>query len=184
MKRIFDVFVSLFLLVLFAPIFLIISVLIKVDSQGPVLFKQVRIGKNGKNFNIYKFRSMKGGAESTGPHFTSKNDVRITSIGKIIRKSSLDEIPQLYNVLVGDMSLVGPRPNVPLQREEYTEREWCKRNSVRPGITGLAQATLRSSATKQQRTNLDLEYVENASFFYDMNILCLTVKQVVSRGGN
>lgn len=184
MKRIFDVCISLILLVLFAPIFFIVSALIKIDSQGPVLFKQVRVGRNGKAFDIYKFRSMRSEAESTGPHYTSQNDNRITPIGKIIRKSSLDEIPQLYNVLVGDMSLVGPRPNVPLQREEYTESEWCKRNSVRPGITGLAQATLRSSATKQQRTNLDLEYVEKASFFYDMNILCLTVKQVVSRGGN
>jgi len=124
------------------------------------------------------------GADKEGPHFTSSTDIRVTRVGKFIRKTSLDELPQLLNVALGHMSLVGPRPNVLVQQNEYTDEDWKTRNSVKPGITGLAQATLRSSASKQQRLDLDLEYVKKRTICFDVLILFLTVKQVFSRGGH
>jgi lipopolysaccharide/colanic/teichoic acid biosynthesis glycosyltransferase len=127
---------------------------------------------------------MVDGAATQGSHFTEDRDPRITRIGGFIRKTSLDELPQLINVLSGEMSLVGPRPNVPKQRVEYTGEEWSKRNAVRPGITGLAQATLRSAATPKERTSLDLEYVDKSGFVYDLWILVLTVRQVLFRGSH
>jgi len=183
-KRLFDITVSLVLLLLAAPLMILVTILIRVESNGPAIFRQERIGQYGQIFTIYKFRSMKSDAESQGPHFTTSNDPRITRSGRFIRKTSIDELPQLFNVLMGDMSLVGPRPNVPKQRSEYTEQEWNKRNSVRPGITGLAQAVFRSAATPEQRTRLDLEYVDKVSMFFDIWIILLTIKQVVYKGGN
>jgi len=183
MKRFFDVISSIAGLILLFPVFLVVSIVIKVDG-GPVLFKQTRVGKNGMNFSIYKFRSMVVNAEKLGGYSTSKGDNRITKVGVFIRKTSLDEIPQLINVLKGDMSLVGPRPDVPAQKKEYTEEQWSLRNTVLPGITGLAQATLRSKATWQQRYDLDIEYIERSSFPYDLWIIILTVKQVLLKGGN
>jgi lipopolysaccharide/colanic/teichoic acid biosynthesis glycosyltransferase len=105
-------------------------------------------------------------------------------VGRLIRRTSLDELPQLINVIFGDMSVVGPRPDVPAQRTNYTEPEWLERHSVRPGITGLAQATLRSEATAEQRTSLDLQYVRNASIMLDLKVMLLTLRQVFGRGGN
>lgn len=184
LKRLFDISVSLVLLFLAAPVMILAIVLIKVESKGSAVFKQERIGRQGRVFTIYKFRSMKNDAENQGPHFTSSNDPRITRSGRFIRKTSIDELPQLFNVLMGDMSIVGPRPNVPKQKSEYTEQEWNKRNSVRPGITGLAQAVFRSAATPEQRTRLDLEYVDKVSMFFDIWIILLTIKQVIYKGGN
>lgn len=185
MKRGFDFFVSLFVLVLAMPVMLLITLLIRLESKGRALFRQERVGLNGKAFTIYKFRSMVANAEGQGPYFTSKKDPRITPLGRFLRKTSLDELPQLLNVLKGDMSLVGPRPNLLIQREHYTEDEWNKRNSVRPGITGLAQAKLRSAATAEMRTLLDLEYVDKVSFLFDMYVVFLTIQQVlVRREGN
>jgi len=184
MKRIFDVVVSLLILMLTLPVMILIALIIKLESKGSVIFRQQRVGRYGQNFFIYKFRSMVVDADVKGPHFTKDGDSRITQVGSLLRKTSLDELPQLINVLKGDMSLVGPRPNVPKQRVEYTEEEWKKRNSVRPGITGLAQATLRSAATPKERTSLDLEYVENLAFTYDLWILVLTVRQVLCRGSH
>ena len=184
LKRLFDILVSLFFLLLLAPLLVIVAMFIRIESTGPALFRQQRVGLNGELFLIYKFRSMVVDAEQRGPHFTSAADPRITKVGRFVRKTSLDELPQLLNVLKGDMSLVGPRPNVPKQRNEYTDEEWQKRNSVRPGITGLAQAVKRSEATPEERTQLDLQYVEKASFFYDLYVLALTVKQVLFKGGN
>jgi exopolysaccharide biosynthesis polyprenyl glycosylphosphotransferase len=184
-KRLFDFVVSMVFLLIASPVMLLLALLIKLDSRGPVFFRQTRVGLNGNPFMMYKFRSMIVDAESQGPYFTSANDSRITRTGRFLRKTSLDELPQLINVLFGDMSLVGPRPNVPVQFKEYTEDEWNKRNSVRPGITGLAQAKLRSAATPEQRTQLDLQYVEKASLWFDLAIILLTVKQVIwSREGN
>lgn len=183
-KRLFDIIVSLFALLLCLPVMVLVAALIKLESRGPVIFKQERVGLNGDLFSIYKFRSMAVDAESEGPYFTSANDLRITRTGRFIRKTSLDELPQMLNVLGGSMSLVGPRPNVPRQIAGYTEAEWNERNSVRPGITGLAQAKLRSAATPEQRTQLDLEYVNKASMLFDVWVILLTVKQIFFKGGN
>lgn len=182
MKRIFDVVIVFFVLIILLPVFLIVFLLIKKDG-GPGLFMQTRVGLNGTTFKIYKFRSMVLNAEQLGGHSTLPNDNRITPIGRFIRRTSLDELPQLLNVLKGDMSLVGPRPNVCAQRCEYSHEQWEKRNSVLPGITGLAQATVRSNATWQERLDLDLAYVERKSLFLDFWILILTIKQVLSKGG-
>ena len=185
MKRLFDILVALVALLLLSPLMIAVAVVIKLESSGGVFFKQRRVGLSGKEFQIYKFRSMVSGADKQGPHFTSANDSRITKVGGFLRKTSLDELPQFINVLNGSMSLVGPRPNVPAQRDEYSQEEWDKRNSVRPGITGLAQAVKRSAATPEERTQLDLEYVERSSFFYDIYVMWLTVKVVLAgRGAN
>lgn len=183
-KRLFDIVISLALLLIALPIMGLVILLIKVESSGPAIFRQERVGLKGKVFTIYKFRSMTTDAEKQGPHFTSADDPRITKLGKFIRKTSLDELPQLLNVLKGEMSLVGPRPNVPKQKEEYTAQEWNKRNSIRPGVTGLAQARFRSAATPEQRTALDLEYVDKTSFLYDVWIILMTIKQILFKGGN
>lgn len=184
MKRLFDMVVSVGALLVASPFMVLVGLLIKLDSKGPVIFKQERVGRYGQMFLIYKYRSMVVDAEIRGPHYTSLGDPRITKLGRIIRKTSIDELPQLLNVLKGDMSVVGPRPDVPVQRVAYTELEWDKRTSVRPGITGLAQALLRSDATAEQRTRLDLEYVDKSSLFFDIWIILMTVKQVLFRGGN
>ncbi|WP_027859018.1 sugar transferase [Marinobacterium jannaschii] len=184
MKRLFDISAALVSLVIFAPVLVIVAVLIRLDTPGPVVFRQKRVGLNGKAFEILKFRSMVTDAATRGPHFTSANDPRITRVGALLRRTSLDELPQLINVLTGDMSVVGPRPNVPAQRAEYTSAEWGQRNKVRPGITGLAQATKRSTATPEERTRLDLEYVEKSSFLFDIKIILMTIKQIATRGGN
>lgn len=183
MKRLFDIIVSVIGLAFLSPLLIAISLLIKLDG-GPVLFKQTRVGKNGVEFSIYKFRSMVVNAEKLGGYSTISNDKRITKVGAVIRKTSLDEIPQLINVIEGNMSIVGPRPDVPAQRKGYTKAQWELRTSVMPGITGLAQATLRSKATWQQRYNLDVEYINKSSFSYDLMIIVITVKQVLLKGGN
>lgn len=168
------------------PLFLIISILIKFDSKGPVFFVQERLGKDGKVFKIYKFRTMIDGAINMGSGLrTEEGDFRITRVGNILRKTSLDELPQLINVLKGDMSLIGPRPPVPYHPknyEEYSDEE-KKRFSVRPGITGYAQAVLRNGASWDERIKLDLIYVDKMSFTFDLYILFLTFLTVV-RGKN
>ncbi len=182
MKRTLDFIASGVGLLLISPIFLLIALLIKLNSTGPVLFAQTRVGRNCEAFKLYKFRSMVTNAESVGPYYTQQNDPRITRIGRFIRKTSLDELPQLINVLKGEMSIVGPRPDVPAQRELYTEEEWSERHFVRPGVTGLAQSTLRSEATAEQRKNLDLEYVRKNTIVLDLKIILWTAKQVFRRG--
>ncbi len=166
------------------PLLLVIAAFIRLQDGGPSLFGQQRVGKNGQNFRMWKFRSMVINAESLGGFSTADRDPRITSIGRFIRRTSLDELPQLLNVLVGDMSIVGPRPDVPAQRSLYTEAEWILRNSVRPGITGLAQSTMRSEATTDQRKAMDLEYAKNLSLALDARIIVMTIKQVIFKGGN
>ena len=131
---------------------------------------------------MLKFRSMVVDAERVGGYSTAVGDPRITRMGHFIRRTSLDELPQLFNVLRGDMSWVGPRPDVPAQKGNYSDADWRARHRVRPGITGLAQATLRSAATPAQRLALDLEYVERASLLFDLKILLLTVRQVLGKG--
>ncbi len=184
MKRLFDITSSLIGLLCLMPLFFFTSLIIIFDNFGPVFYRQARVGLNGQIFHMYKFRSMKVDADKKGPYFTSVDDPRITRIGKWLRKSSIDELPQLLNVLLGQMSIVGPRPNVMQQKELYSEFDWVKRNSVRPGITGLAQATNRSSAIGNERDVLDLEYVDSASFTFDLKIILMTIKQVMLKGGN
>ncbi len=183
MKRLFDFFVALAVLALIWPLLLLLALIVRCDSPGPVFYRQQRVGLNGKMFEIYKFRSMVSNADQLGGYQTRRDDPRITSSGRWLRKTSLDELPQLLNVLYGDMSLVGPRPDVPAQKEKYKAEDWQKRLSVRPGITGLAQASLRSAATREQRLALDLEYVESRSFLFDIRILIMTVDQVIRKGG-
>ncbi len=182
LKRLFDIALSLLVLLPLLPLLLLLGLLVAIDSPGGVFFAQQRVGRGGRIFHILKFRSMVADAESRGSFQTAEGDSRITRIGRFLRRSSLDELPQLINVLKGDMSLVGPRPDVPAQRELYTDEEWSMRTSVRPGITGLAQATVRSAATMEQRKALDLEYVQKASFWFDLKIMLLTIRQVLGKG--
>ena len=189
LKRAGDVVLAVVVLLVLWPVMVACAIAVMMTSPGGALFRQERVGRGGRPFTIFKFRSMRADAPATGPHYTAAGDPRITRVGAFLRRTSLDELPQVLNVLRGDMSLVGPRPNVFRQRDEYTQAEWDARNAVRPGITGLAQATLRSAATQEQRTALDLEYArdrgEVACFFCDLRIFWLTARIVVSgRGGN
>ena len=185
LKRGSDLLVAALVLLLLAPLLLLLALLVWLDSPGPVLFRQQRVGRGGRAFAILKFRSMVADAERRGGYATLSGDPRITRVGRWLRRSSLDELPQLLNVLRGEMSLVGPRPDVPAQRRLYAPRDWELRCSVRPGITGLAQATLRSSATPEQRLALDLAYVRRQSLALDLQVLARTAVAVLGfgRGG-
>lgn len=177
----FDILVSGTALVLILPVLLILILWIRLDSPGPALFRQTRIGQLGEPFTIFKLRSMVQDAAQRGGYSTSRGDARITKAGQFIRRTSLDELPQLFNVLRGDMSLVGPRPDTPTQQENYSPEDWRRRHLVRPGITGLAQARLRSAASAEERLALDLEYVATASLLRDLAILFETVRTVITR---
>ncbi len=182
-KRGFDLVAALLALLLLSPLLLGAALAVWWDSGRPVLFVQPRVGRGGKTFALYKFRSMVVDAPRLGSHSTAANDPRITRVGRVLRRTSLDELPQLFNVLRGDMSLVGPRPDVPAQRANYTAEQWALRHRVRPGITGLAQALYRSAATPEQRLAADLDYARNPSLRRDLHILWLTVGQVLRRRG-
>lgn len=183
MKRLFDFLVSLIAIVILSPIMLLISFLIKSDDKGPVLFKQKRGGYKGNHFNIYKFRTMILNAESIGLGYkTEENDPRITKVGNKLRAYSLDELPQLFNVLKGDMSIVGPRPALTVQTDRYDEHQ-KKRLDVRPGITGLAQVNGRNDLTWDERIKWDIEYVEKKSMKFDFLILYRTVLIVLTKEG-
>lgn len=185
MKRLFDIGVSLMSIVVFSPVLLIVTMAILLFDGRPVLFRQRRVGLGGAIFSILKFRSMVVNAEQCGGYSTAEGDPRITIVGRFIRRTSLDELPQLFNVLLGDMSIVGPRPDVPEQRALYSDGEWVLRHRVRPGVTGPAQATLRSSASPEQRKELDLAYASaGESLWRDLGIIALTVGQVLGKGGN
>jgi lipopolysaccharide/colanic/teichoic acid biosynthesis glycosyltransferase len=184
MKRAFDVVASLVALVVLAPLLASVALAVAADSGFPVLFRQQRIGRGGRPFNMLKFRSMVVHAAARGPHYTLAGDPRITRVGRLLRRTSLDELPQLFNVLRGDMSLVGPRPDVPAQQGDYRPEDWSLRCSVRPGLTGLAQATLRSAATPQQRLAADLAYVRDPSLSLDLKILWWTLRRLGGAGAN
>ena len=171
-------------LLLLGPVLLATAAAILVDDGRPVLFRQTRIGRHGRSFGMYKFRSMVKNAAAIGPFNTAAGDPRITRVGRFIRRTSLDELPQLFNVLAGDMSLVGPRPDVPVQRALYGDADWAERCSVRPGITGLAQALLRSEGTEDERRALDLRYVREHSVWLDLKIMAWTVGRLTGKGSN
>ena len=179
MKRLFDVLFSLLAIVCLSPLFVLLALAVRFESEGPVFYRQPRVGRRGKLFQILKFRSMVINADQLGPYYTVPGDKRVTSVGHFLRKTSLDELPQLLNVFWGEMSVVGPRPDVPAQKALYSEGDWLKRMSVRPGITGLAQAVLRSSASDDKRRSLDLEYIDRASFWFDIKILWMTLRTVL-----
>lgn len=188
-KRIVDICGSLCGLILFSPFFLIIPILIKAEDSGPILFKQTRVGLNGVHFVIFKFRSMCVDAESkkiyviddneiSGPMFKIKNDPRVTKIGKIIRRTSLDELPQFVNVLKGNMSLVGPRP--PLVEEVKSYSKYDKnRLIVKPGMTGLWQVSGRNNLSFTEMVDLDLEYIKKQSLIYDFKIMFRTLLNMI-----
>jgi exopolysaccharide biosynthesis polyprenyl glycosylphosphotransferase len=190
-KRGFDVVASLLALLVLAPVLAVIAVLIARDSAGGVLYRQQRVGRNGEPFSILKFRSMSADADArradlTAGHgkglFKMVDDPRITGIGRVLRRYSLDELPQLVNVLRGDMSLVGPRPALPTEVAEYDGRE-LRRLAVTPGLSGLWQVSGRSDLAWADGIALDLHYVENVSFSLDLQILWRTARAVVSSSG-
>lgn len=187
LKRIFDIFFSIFLIIILSPLLLLIAAVIKLTSQGPVIFKQNRLGKDGEEFEIYKFRTMVENAEDMGNGvYTLKDDPRVTTIGKILRKTSLDELPQLFNILKNEMSFVGPRPTLTYHPYEYQNysSEQKKRFNVKPGVTGLAQLSGRKELPWEQRIEYDIEYVENYSFFYDLKLILKTIPKVLKMEAN
>ncbi|HEY1226814.1 MAG TPA: sugar transferase [Ramlibacter sp.] len=184
MKRLLDVVLALVALVLLSPVLLAAAAAVAAETGRPVLFRQQRVGQGGRTFGMFKFRSMVKDAAAIGPFFTSGNDPRITRVGRVLRRTSIDELPQLFNVLRGDMSLVGPRPDLPVQAGDYRPEDWALRCTVRPGLTGLAQATLRSQATPEQRLAADLAYVRRPTLAADLRILLLTVRRLGGAGAN
>lgn len=194
MKRMIDFTASLAALILLAPLFLVVAVLIKLDSEGPVFFVQKRMGLNKRKFSLYKFRTMVPDAEAklreiehlnevSGPVFKIKDDPRVTAVGKILRKTSIDELPQIINVLRGEMSLVGPRP-LPVRDYQGFDKDWQRRRfSVRPGITCLWQVTGRSSIPFDQWMELDMQYIDRWSLWLDFKILAQTIPAVLRGSG-
>jgi len=181
-KRIFDIALSLPVVIILLPIFAVIAILIRATSKGPAIFRQERAGKNGKPFMFYKFRTMRTDADPFGPSPKSGDDPRLTRTGRFLREHSLDELPQLFNILRGDMSVVGPRPLYTSQVPEWNERQ-KKRLLVKPGLTGLAQVSGRGGLTREQKLEFDVKYVETANFRQDLKIILVTVAQVLGRSG-
>ena len=177
-KFIFDRFLAIWGLVISSPLMLIIAIAIKLDSKGHVLFKQLRTGKGGKNFYIYKFRTM---IEKNDVHDFSKPDEH-TRVGKLLRKTSLDELPQLYSIAIGKMSFIGPRPWIPDYYDNMNDNQ-KHRCDVRPGLTGLAQCMGRNELTIFDKINYDLEYIKNYSLYQDLKIIFLTIKIVFVGSG-
>lgn len=186
-KRLLDILFSLVLLILLSPVLLLVSLLIKLESKGPVLFKQERIGYQTKPFKMLKFRSMVQGAAQMGSgQYSYKGDPRITKVGRIIRMTSVDELPQIINILKGDMSFIGPRPTLtfhPFPIEKYPESA-LRRFSVRPGITGWAQVNGRKELSWDKRFEYDLEYVDRCSIGLDFKIFLRTFGKLVSFADN
>jgi len=181
-KRTIDIFASLLALIILFPIYVVIVISIRLNSRGPAIFKQQRAGKGGRPFVFYKFRTMKQEVDPFGPSPKSGEDTRLTKVGKFLREYSLDELPQFYSILRGDMSLIGPRPLYLSQMEEWNERQ-KKRLFVRPGLTGLAQIRGRGGLTQEEKLELDVQYVETAGFLTDIKIIITTVFRVLRRKG-
>ena len=193
-KRVIDVILASIALILLSPLFAIIAIAIKIDSKGPVFFEHKRIGKNGKIINLYKFRSMVINAEELIKSFTPEqmkeykenykltNDPRITKVGKFLRKTSLDELPQLINIINGDLSIIGPRPVIADELEKYgTNKD--KFLSVTPGLTGYWAANGRSNTTYEQRMEMELYYIDNLSLKMDIKVFFKTILSVVKKEG-
>ena len=181
MKRVFDFIISLFALIILSPLFLLISLTILIGDGKPVLFRQNRVGKNIELFTIYKFRTMKRGTENVASGKLENANAKITKFGRILRATSIDELPQLFNILNGTMSLVGPRPLIPEETEIRELREKYNVYTIRPGITGWAQVNGRDNISLEQKALLDKEYVEKQSLGFDIKILVMTVLKVLRR---
>jgi len=179
-KRGLDIFISLTAMVILSPVLVAIVITIRLSSKGPAIFKQERAGKNGRPFVFYKFRTMKLDVDPFGSSPKSGEDPRLTKVGRFLREFSLDELPQLLNVLKGDMSIVGPRPLYLSQIPEWNERQ-KKRLLVKPGLTGLAQIGCRAKLTREEKLELDVKYVETASFLADIKIILATIVQIFNR---
>ncbi len=186
-KRFCDIVISLLGLIVLSPLMLVTAIAVKLESEGPVFFKQTRLGKDAKEFQIYKFRSMCQGAENMGTgQYSFAGDMRVTRVGRFIRATSIDELPQFINILKGEMSLIGFRPPLtyhPWRIEEYT-KEQMRMFEVRPGITGWAQVNGRKHTEWHERINLNIYYVDNMSLWLDIKILFLTVFKVVKNEDN
>lgn len=181
MKRLFDFTVSLALIIMLLPIFILISLVIAVDAGRPVIYKQYRVGKDNKLFYIYKFRTMKNNTRLAATKDLTEADSVITKSGRILRKTSLDELPQLFNVLKGDMSFVGPRPLIPEEKEIRVLRKKYGIYSVRPGITGWAQVNGRDMLSDKEKALFDKEYIDKQSIAFDIKIMFKTVMVVLKR---
>ena len=182
-KRLIDIVGSLCGIILLSPLFLIVAILIKLDSKGPVIFKQTRIGKDSKPFNIYKFRSMKVETPNLSTEeFKNASDFT-TRVGKFIRKTSIDELPQLVNILKGDMSIVGPRPVIEKEVRLLELRKECKVDSILPGITGLAQINGRDHVDDYQKVKYDFEYLVKRNLVLDIKIIINTILKVIKSEG-
>ena len=193
-KRMSDVILSIIGLIILSPIFLLLALFVKLDSKGPVFFAHTRIGKNGKKFKMYKFRTMYENAEDMIKDFTPEqmkewkenykltNDPRVTKVGKILRKTSLDELPQIINILKGELSIIGPRPVTNPELEKYGNNK-DEFLSVTPGLTGYWQANGRSNTTYEQRMEMELYYCKNMSFLLDLKIFFKTILTVLKREG-
>ena len=184
-KRFFDFTLSLLALIVLSPVLLITAVAVKIDSKGPVFYRQARLGKDGKVFTMLKFRSMRLGSEKSGVYSNAK-DPRITKVGNIIRKTSIDELPQLINIIRGDMSIIGPRPPLvyhPWPYEEYTD-EQKKMFGLRPGLTGWAQVNGRKDVEWNKRIEYSVYYVEHLSFMLDLKIFFMTIYKVLANEDN
>ena len=183
-KRLFDLVVSVFIFPIFILIYVFVGILIKIEDGGKILFKGQRLGKNLKIYNIYKFRSMKENAvdlrNEDGSTYNSEHDERVTKIGKILRKTSIDEIPQILNVVKGDMSFIGPRPSPTGNIDKYP-KEYLEKFKVRHGITGYNQAYFRNNISIEEKQKNDLAYVKNISFRLDLKIILRTIKTVIKK---
>lgn len=184
-KRCFDVIISFLLLVLTIPLVLFVAILIKIETKGPVLYKQERLGEKNKQFTIYKLRSMYSDAEKDGARWAIRNDTRITRIGGIIRKTRIDELPQLINVLKGEMSLIGPRPERKIFADQFikTDEQFSNRTLVKPGLTGLAQVNGGYDLSPFEKLEYDLDYIKNRNFKMEMKIVMITVKVIFTGEG-
>lgn len=184
-KRTIDFLLSFLAIILLSPLYIIIALWIKLDSKGPVIFKQDRLGLYGKVFKIFKFRTMKVGAEAGGV-YEKKGDARVTRAGKLLRKTSLDELPQFMNVLLGNMSLIGPRPPLTYHPWSYEEYDTFQKKmfEVRPGVTGWAQVNGRKEVPWPKRIRLNVEYVENISLVLDIKIFFKTIFKVLKMEDN
>jgi len=182
MKRFFDIILAILIFIPISIIILLFGLLVKLESKGPMLYSQQRVGKNGKYFLIYKLRSMYENSDVLGPLFTRENDNRITKVGKIIRKLRIDELPQLRNVFLGEMSFIGPRP---LTGYEYdiSDDDFNQRLLILPGISGLAQVSGGNNLTNEQKLECDLNYIRNLSLMLDLKILRRTIIVILSGNG-
>lgn len=183
MKRVLDFLISFFAVIILSPLLLAVSVGILISDGSPVLFRQERVGRNNKLFKIYKFRTMKRGTENVASNDLKNAESKITKFGKILRATSMDELPQLFNILNGSMSLIGPRPLIPEETEIRELRKKYNVYSVRPGITGWAQVNGRDNISIENKALLDKEYVEKQSLAFDIKIFFITIHKVLRRDG-